>query len=131
MTRKISAFLTTTCMLCLLGSLEPVSRTANAQFAAAPPILFGGYAFQFTGSIFLPPPFNLFNGPFYRNGRLVADGQGNFQTTVAVSNYNGTVNRETFGGTYRVNGDGTFPLSIPNLPFPAIPAGVPNLFTFD
>src|SRR5262249_15521010 len=90
----------------------------------------GSWAFQFTGAISLPQPFSSSNGPFYRNGRFTADNHGNFQVTSAVSNYNGTVGHETFSGTYSLHQDGTFTLTIVNLPVPPI-AGIPNVFTFE
>jgi len=114
-------------MFCVLGSVAPVSQIATAQGQYA---LAGAYAVQFTGTVFLPAPFNLYNGPFSRNGRVVFDGNGNF-TSYVVANYNGNISRDVFSGTYVVNGDGTFTLSIPNLPIPALPPGVPNTFSFD
>jgi len=95
------------------------------------PTLVGSYAFQFTGSIFLPAPFDKYNGPFYRSGRFVADGNGNLQTTTVTANYAGTIVRETFAATYVVNQDGTFTVTIQNLPIPAFPPGVPNTFSFN
>ena len=50
---------------------------------------------------------------------------GNF-TSFVVANYNGTISRDTFSGTYALNEDGTFTLTINNLPIPALPAGVPE-----
>ena len=127
MKRRVFSSLTAACMFCLLGSVTPVSKIAMAQGQFA---LSGAYAVQFTGTVFLPAPFNLYNGPFSRNGRVVFDGMGNF-TSFVVANYNGTISRDTFSGTYALNEDGTFTLTINNLPIPALPAGVPNTFSFD
>ena len=118
-------------MLAALASLEPLAKKALADDdQGGPARLQGSWAFQFTGTILLPPPFNTLNGPFYRNGRFTADNHGNFSVTSAVSNYNGFIGHETFSGTYIVNQDGTFSMRIVNLPVPPIP-GVPNVFTFD
>jgi hypothetical protein len=127
MKRRVFSLLSGACMFCLLGSLTPVSQNAMAQGQFA---LNGAYAVQFTGTVFLPAPFNLYNGPFSRNGKVVFDGNGNF-TSYVVANYNGTISRDTFSGTYILNEDGTFTLTINNLPIPALPAGVPNTFSFD
>jgi len=107
--------------------MSPFAPQANAQGQFA---LSGSYAVQFTGTVFLPPPFDKYNGAFSRNGRVVFDGIGNFYSTV-VANYNGSISRDVFSGTYVVSGDGTFTLTIQNLPIPALPAGVPNTFSFD
>src|SRR5215467_5609983 len=115
MKSKILLFLGAVCALAVLASLEPVARRAMAQGGNSLQLQ-GAWAFQLTGSVFLPQPFDGFNGPFYRNGRFVADGQGNIQVTSAVSNYNGTVGRESYSGTYSVNQDGTFTLRFTNLP---------------
>lgn len=127
MRRKAFSLLTSAGMLLLLGAASPLTQPASAQGQFA---LAGTYAVQFTGTVFLPAPFNMFNGPFSRNGKVYFDGVGNFTSTV-VANYNGTVSRDVFSGTYLVAGDGTFTLTIQNLPIPALPAGVPNTFSFD
>jgi len=119
-------------MLALLASLEPVAQRAMADEEGGNGLrLEGSWAFQLTGTIFLPPPFDTFNGPFYRNGRFVADGQGNIQITSAVSNYNGTVGREVYSGTYSVKEDGTFTLRFTSLPVPFLPPSVPSVFSFE
>jgi hypothetical protein len=137
MRNKIYSFLAVAAMLAALGSFEPLSRKVRADDGNH---LLGSYAAQFTGTVFvqLPcvnPPTNLcaspFNGPFYRNARVVFDGQGNFQTTTAVANFNGFIIGETFRGTSVANPDGTFKLTIPDLPVPFLPPGVPNVFSFD
>ena len=127
MRRRVFSLLSSACMMCALGTLSPLTPTASAQGQFA---LSGSYAVQFTGSVFLPTPFDKFNGPFSRTGKVIFDGIGNFTSTV-VANYNGTISRDVFSGTYVVQGDGTFTLTIQNLPIPALPPGVPNTFTFD
>jgi hypothetical protein len=129
MRRKIVNLLGSACVLAALSTIAPLSPTASAQ-QTYQYLLSGNYAVQFTGNVFLPAPFNTVNGPFARNGRVNFDGIGNF-SAVVVANYNGTVSRDQFSGTYIVNPDNTFTLSINNLPIPAIPAGIPNTFTFD
>ena len=128
MKSKIQVFLGAVCLLTALVSLEPLSRRAMADDDQER--FDGSWAFQFTGTISLPSPFNSFNGPFYRNGRFIADKHGNFVVTSAVSNYNGTVGHEAFAGTYVLHQDGTFTLTIVNLPVPPI-AGIPNVFVFE
>lgn len=127
MKRRVFSLLSTAFMLCALGSLAPVSQIANAQ---GNHFLVGAYAVQFTGTVLLPAPFNAYNGPFSRNGKVVFDGNGGFVSTV-VANYNGTISRDNFTGTYNVNSDGTFTLTIVNLPTPLFPPGTPNVFSFD
>ena len=89
----------------------------------------GSYTMQFNGDVFVPAPFDKSNGRFYRNARLSADGNGNLDVN-SVANYAGTVVREHFTASYAVNSDGTFTVTIVNLPVPFAP-GVPNVFTFD
>lgn len=91
----------------------------------------GAYAFQFTGTISLTGIDPQFNGPFYRNGRVVFDGKGKFQVTSMVANYNGNVSSATFGGTYTVTPEGVFHMIVQNLPVPFLPPYVPNIFAFD
>ena len=124
-------FLGALCLLALLASSEPVAKRAMADDKGGNAGLEGSWAFQLTGTVFLPPPFDAFNGPFYRNGRFVADGHGNLQVTASVFNYNGTVGREPYSGTYSVNEDGTFTLQFTNLPVPFLPPDLPTVFSFD
>lgn len=153
MRRKWSTFPGTVCMLGVLSVSGLVSQYAKGQtgdFSALNPLtnsdlnnvfgsnLYGSYAFQFTGALFLPaPPFDQkYIGPMYRNGIVVFDGRGNFKAIADVANNNGFVSRAAypgipFSGTYVSHNDGTFTLTIVNLPIPAIPAGTPDVFTFD
>ena len=130
---KPTSFPTALCLAGLLLLAGPGARIAQADPypCSLSPNLVGAYAFQFNGSVFLPGPFDKFNGPFFRNGRFVADGNGNLTTTVVTANYGGTVVRETYSATYAVKSDGTFTITIVNLPIPAFPPGTPNTFTFD
>lgn len=131
MKRRVFSLLSSACMFCALGTLAPLSRIASAQTTNYYNFeLSGSYAMQFTGSVTLPAPFNTYNGPFSRNGRVVFDGNGNFIATV-IANYSGTISHDDFTGTYNVNYDGTFTLSIANLPTPLFPPGTPNVFSFD
>lgn len=133
--RKLTSITGTLCLLGALAVLEPVSQTAaqtgDPQYGLVGlgPNLFGSYAFRFTGTVFLPAPYDHFNSPFVRSGRLFADGNGNLSATV-VANYAGFVSRDSFTGTYKVNSDGTFTCTIPNLTLPPL-AGVPNVFSFE
>jgi hypothetical protein len=92
--------------------------------------LSGAYAFLFSGTVFLPPPFDTFNGPFYRTGEIVADGRGNMVVSY-VGNFNGTISRGTFTATYTFSSPNRFLLTIPNTPIPGIPPGIPNVVTMD
>ena len=131
MKRNMQMFLRAVCLLAALVSLEAVSSRALADDdSQGGSGLQGSWAVQFTGTVNLPPPINLFNGPFFRNARLVVDGHGNLHAT-AVSNYNGAIGHESFSGTYTLHPDGTFIIMIPNLPIPFLPPGVPNVFTFE
>jgi len=89
----------------------------------------GTYAVQFSGNVFVAAPYDKFNGPFYYNGLLAADGNGYLDMQVVVANWAGSVSREKITATYSINSDGTFTVTIPNLPVPFAP-GVPNVFTF-
>lgn len=79
--------------------------------------LSGDYAFDLAGSIVAPPTSA---GGFKRNGKLTADGVGNFSAATLAS-YNGLVAAETFNGTYTVNPNCsvsikyTFPATAPNV----------------
>jgi hypothetical protein len=116
------------CVLGALASFGPTTRKAHAQDGST---LIGGYACQFTGAVLLPPPFDMDNGPFYRNARPVFDGQGAFMTTSAVANYNGNVSKESFAGTYTVTAGGIVDLEIPNLGVPFLPPNTPDVFSFN
>jgi len=132
MKRKIQLLFGTVVMLAALVSIEPLSHKAFADDDDNHKKgLEGSWAFQFTGSVNLPAPFNAFNGPFFRNGRFVADRNGSFRVTSVIANYNGVVSADLYAGTYRLNSDGTFTMQINNLPFPAFPPGTPNVFRFD
>ena len=128
---KITSFIHTT-LTCLIGiGIFGGTASADPYPCNLTPNFNGAYAAQFTGSIFLPPPFDKFNGPFFRNLRFVADGNGNIQTTTVVASYGGTIVRETFAAVYTVKSDGTFTITINNLPIPSFPPGTPNTFSFD
>jgi hypothetical protein len=92
--------------------------------------LSGSYAYLFTGTVFLPPPFDAFNGPFFRMGQIVSDGKGNLMVSY-VGNFNGAVSKGTFAATYVFTSDTTFTLIIPNAPIPGIPTSIPTLLTMD
>lgn len=130
MKSNVRVFLGVLCVFALMASWEPVAKRAIADEGGNDP-LEGSWAFQITGTVFLPPPLDAYNGPFYRNGRFVADGHGNLQVTNSVYNYNGTIGREPYSGTYIVNQDGTFTIQIANLPAPFLPPNVPSVFSFD
>jgi len=127
MKRRLFSLLNGACLVAALASFVP-GATAQVNYYNFE--LYGTYAMQFTGTVFLPAPFNNYNGPFSRNGKVVFDGQGNF-TSHVVANYNGTISHDVYSGTYSVNYDGTFTLTINNLPTPLFPAGTPNVFSFD
>jgi hypothetical protein len=131
MKRRVFSLLSTASMFCMLASLGPLSQNAAAQSNNNYLYMLAGqYAVQFTGSVNLPAPFNGYNGPFSRNGKVVFDGQGNFTSTV-IANYNGNISHDVFSGTYTASYDGSFTLTIVNLPTPLFPPGTPNVFTFD
>jgi hypothetical protein len=116
--------------LAILTTWGPLGRRASAVGGPYSNDSFrGSYAMQFTGDVFVPAPFDKFNGKFYRNARVVADGFGTLDVT-AVANYGGAVSRERYTASYAVNTDGTFTVTIVNLSVPFAP-GVPNIFTFD
>jgi hypothetical protein len=128
MTKKIYLFPLALCVLGAWASFGPTTRKAHAQDGS---VLIGGYACQLTGTVFLPAPTDVDNGPFYRNARAVFDGQGAFKTTSAIANYDGNVSKETFAGTYTVSADGVVDLEIPNLGVPFLPPNTPDVFSFN
>jgi len=128
MTRRLYGLAMTACMLCGLTMFAPLSQKAFADEGNGNGLK-GSYAFQFNGTVFVGSAD--FDGPFARNGRVVFDGKGNFATTQVTVNYKGNVGHETFSGTYVLNSDGTFTLTIPNLSVPFLPPGTPNIFTFE
>jgi len=89
----------------------------------------GSYVMQFSGDVFAPAPFDKYNGKFYRNARVVADGFGTLDVT-SVANYAGTVAHEHFTASYSVNPDGTFTVTAVNLPV-LFAQNVPNTFQFE
>lgn len=122
-------------ILCPVLTLTLGSLMLPQSAAAEPGELFernliGTYAYLFTGTVFLPPPFDGFNGPFFRMGQIVSDGKGNL-TVSYVGNFNGTVSRGTFAATYAFTSANNFVLTIPNAPIPGIPAGIPTVLTMD
>jgi len=129
MKRRVFSLLSTVCVLCALGGLAPRNAAAQTNNTYLY-VLAGQYAMQFTGTVNLPAPFNTYNGPFSRNGKVVFDGNGNFTASV-IANYNGTISHDNFTGTYVASYDGSFTLTIVNLPTPLFPPGTPNVFTFD
>ncbi len=86
--------------------------------------LFGGYAFQLTGTICFPAgtPLAVMNGPFAANGRILFDGQG-LAHLQNISNFNGQITPGDIDGTYSVNRDGTYKLVL-SLLLNGIPATV-------
>jgi len=131
MKKAVLSFLSTACMLGILATLSPVTQVAQAQYQTSfyNFSLHGSYAMQFTGTVFLPSPFDAYNGAFSRNGLVQFDGNGNFSANV-IANYSGTISNDVFSGTYVVAPNGTFTLTVVNLPIPAIPSTIPNVFTF-
>jgi hypothetical protein len=124
-----------TAWLGIILMAQPGMQVARAQQSPysceLSPNLTGSFAVLFTGTVNLPAPFNAYNGAFYRSGRVIFDGAGNLQTTTITANYAGTILTETFTGTYKVNSDGTFTVSIANLAVPFLPPGTPNVFSFN
>lgn len=116
-----------------LNAIVPFGPPSSLTKAAGGPYnndnFRGSYSALFTGEVNVGAPFDKFNGPFYRVIRVTADGYGRLDAT-AVANYNGAVFRENFTATYSVNPEGTFTLTINNLPVPFAP-GIPNVFSFD
>ena len=118
-------------LLALALGLLTLPRTATADSDdRREHNLNGSYSYLFTGTIFLPPPFDAYNGPFFRMGEMVADGKGNL-TVTHVGNFNGTVSHGTFTATYKFTSDNHFILTIPNAPIPSIPPNIPTVFTME
>lgn len=86
--------------------------------------LFGGYAYQLTGTICFPPgtPLAAMNGPFAANGKISFDGQGHAHLQ-NISNFNGQITPGDIDGTYSVSRDGTYQLVL-SLLLNGIPATV-------
>jgi hypothetical protein len=132
MIKEKRAFATLLCSLTLLtvGSLSlPLTASADPG-EQLDRNLMGTYAYLFQGTVFLPAPFDGFNGPFFRMGQIIADGRGNM-TVSYVANFNGSVSRGTFPATYVFTSANNFVITIPNTPIPGIPAGIPNVVTMD
>jgi hypothetical protein len=86
--------------------------------------LWGGYAYQLTGTICFPEgtPLAVMNGPFAANGRMFFDGDGRARLQ-NISNFNGQIAPGDIDGTYKVNRDGTYQLVL-SLLLNGIPATV-------
>ena len=89
--------------------------------------LFGGYAYQLTGTICFPSgtPLAVMNGPFAANGKISFDGQGQAHLQ-NISNFNGQVTPGDVDGTYTVNRDGTY-----NLTLFVLLNGIPATVTYE
>jgi hypothetical protein len=108
---------------------------ANAQGVWPPPEfrvydMMGSWAVQVSGPVFLPPPFDTYNGQFVRTGRLLLTPDGKLSASVAA-NYSGVVERENLNGTFTVSSEGKVTISLINVPLPSLPPGVPNVFSFE
>src|SRR5262245_55854599 len=130
MREKLTISILTVALVLTFATWGPFSHKASAiggSFSNANFV--GGYAVQFTGDVFVPAPFDKFNGKFFRTARLVADGFGNLDVT-AVGNYGGSITREKFSGTYNITPEGVLTITINNLALPFAP-NAPTVLGFD
>ena len=128
--RRTFAMVLSALLVLTVGSFtlpQTVTADSENQFERN---LIGTYAYLFTGTVFLPPPFDAYNGPFFRMGQMTADGRGHM-TVSHVGNFNGTVSRGTFSATYVFTSTNNFVLTIPNAPIQGIPSSVPTVLTMD
>lgn len=73
----------------------------------------GAYVAQSTGTAFFPPghPLSASNGPYAVTGKMVSDGYGNI-SGFSVQIRNGMLVPLQFTGTYEVEEDGTFSVTV-------------------
>jgi hypothetical protein len=90
----------------------------------------GSWAVQVHGDVFLPAPFDTYNGPFVRTGRLLLTPDGKLKGSV-VANYAGTVKWESIEGNYTVSTEGYVIINLNDVALPSLPPGTPNIFTFE
>lgn len=95
------------------------------------PNFIGSYAFHLTGSLFLPPPYDSSNGPFFRIARFHSDGSGHIEISTVIANYGGRVVSEKYNATYTVHPDGSFIIEATDVPMPGVPAHVPHVITLE
>jgi hypothetical protein len=96
----------------LCCALLPQSSVFAKNWGYTNADLAGSYASQWTGTVNFPAgPMAAYNGPYALVGRLVADGNGNV-TAKTITSFNGTIVRNAGAGTYTVNSDGTFKMTM-------------------
>lgn len=90
----------------------------------------GSWVVQVTGDVFLPVPFDSFNGPFVRTGRLLITPDGKIKANV-TANYGGFIEKEVLDGQYTISSEGIVTIELINVPLPSLPPGLPNVFSFE
>jgi len=113
MRRPFVLFGSAVVLLTLMLVALPTSSTRAKDSNFSNQDLRGAYVAQGTGTAAFPPahPFSVLNGPMATTGRFVADGCGNI-SGFAVQVNNGAVGRQSFTGTYNVEGDGSFSVTM-------------------
>ncbi len=113
MHRPIAWFGSVVVLLTVILAALPISSTRAKDSNFSNQDLRGAYVAQGTGTAAFPPdhPFSVLNGPMATIGRFVADGCGNI-SGFAVQVNNGAVGRQLFTGTYSVEADGSFSVTM-------------------
>ncbi len=133
MRTNVGRFLAAALLFAAVGFF--IMPSAYAQGVWPPPEfkiydMTGSWVVQVSGPVFLPAPFDSFNGPFVRTGRLLFTPDGKIEIK-ALGNYNGFVEKESYTGTFSVGADGSVAVLLKNLPLPSLPPGTPNVITFE